>query len=436
MTSSRLLLLLAASSLVACTSSQEAPHDPTQDITVQKSSAERNTNPTLSAGELDAFASDQASFALDIYHAVRKDPAIANENVFLSPHSVSTALAMTYAGANGATKDEMKKALHFSLADDRLHTAFDYLDLALESRGKNAKAKDDQPFRLRVSNSLWGQKGFGFETPFLDTLAVNYGAGLNGVDFAGNPVGAAKSINAWVEQKTEERIKTIVPAEGLPSNTRLVLVNAIYFNAAWQSKFEKSATRDAPFTKLDGSTVNVATMHDNAMRPYLEGDGFQATQLPYDGNEMSLLVVAPTKGTFASFEAALTGEKVLGILAGMKPRQVQLAFPKVKLDGDYGLVPAFKALGMNRAFAPGDADFSGMTTKERLYISDILHKTFLDLDENGTEAAAVTAVVAGTTSAPPEPTVMKVDRPYLMAIVDNQTKTLAFVGRILEPKVK
>ena len=170
----RALFLLAASSLVACTASEQAAEpDPTKDVTVQKSTAERNTTPTLSEAELGAFAADQAAFAVDLYQAVRKDPEIANKDVFLSPHSVSIALAMTYAGANGTTKDEMKKALHFNLADDRLHTAFDYLDLALESRGKNAKGKDDQPFRLRVANSLWGQKGFAFKTPFPNKPTTN-----------------------------------------------------------------------------------------------------------------------------------------------------------------------------------------------------------------------------------------------------------------------
>lgn len=436
MLSPRHLFLLAASSLVACTASEQAPNDPTQDISVQKSTAERNTTPSLSDAELGTFAADQAAFAVDLYQAVRKDPEVANKDIFLSPHSVSIALAMTYAGANGATKDEMKKALHFSLADDRLHTAFDYLDLALESRGKNAKGKDDQPFRLRVANSLWGQKGFAFETPFLDKLAINYGAGLNGVDFAGSPVAAARSINAWVEKQTEDRIKDLVPKEGLPGSTRLVLVNAIYFNAAWQSKFEPSLTKNEPFTKLDGSTVEVAMMNAQAQRPYNEGDGFQATQLPYEGNEMSLVVIAPTTGTFASFEASLTGDKVLDILAGMKTRPVRLGLPKVKLDGDFKLKPAFKALGMNAPFAD-TADFSDMTKADALHIEEILHKTFLELDENGTEAAAATAVVnAGTSANPDAPAVMKVDRPYLMAIVDNQTKTLAFLGRILEPKAK
>lgn len=328
----------------------------------------------------------------------------------------------------------MKSALHFGLADDRLHTAFDWLDLALMSRGANAKGKDDQPFRLRVANSLWGQKGYAFESSFLDTLAVSYGAGLNAVDFRQDPDGAAETIDAWVQQKTEDRIKNLIPKGSLDPDTRFVLVNAVYFNAAWQSKFQAASTAPAPFTKADGSVVQVSMMHDDSERPYLEGDGFQAVELAYDGGEMSMLVIAPSKGTFASFESGLTGQRVLDMLAGLRSREVKLAFPKTKLDGTFELTPALQAMGMKKAFDSSAADFTGIA-HDSLFVKAVLHKTFLDLDENGTEAAAATAVVGGTTSAPVDPpAVMDVDRPYILAIVDRETKTLVFLGRIMEPK--
>lgn len=430
---SRLLFLalaasLSAPSLVGC-AADDATDDPATNVEVTKSATARNDAPTLAAGEGETFAKDQASFAIDLYHSVRKQPGVSG-NVFLSPHSVSTALAMTYAGARGQTKTEMKAALHFSLADERLHNAFNYLDSQLESRGKGAKATDGTPFKLSVANSLWGQKDFAIEAPFLDTLALNYGAGMNRVDFVGETEKARTTINGWVEDKTEDRIKELLKPGIVTADTRLVLVNAIYFNASWANKFEPSETKDAPFTTADGTQVNVPTMHQNDMMPYVAGDGFQAAAIPYDGNEMELLVIAPTKGTFASFEASLTGESVLGIMAGLQQTQVKLAFPKLKTEGAFELKQPLEALGMKAAF--GDAaDFTGIAPG--LSISEVVHKTFLALDEKGTEAAAATAVVMRESSAPADPVVMNLDRPFIMAVVDKATKTLAFVGRIDNP---
>jgi serpin B len=328
----------------------------------------------------------------------------------------------------------MRKALRFDLPDDRIHTAFDYLDLALESRGKNAAGKDGKPFRLNVTNSIWGQKGSSFETPCLDTLAINYGAGLNVVDFIGATEMSRLTINRWVEDKTEKRIKHILPEGIVTTDTRMVLVNAVYFNAAWADQFQPASTQPGTFTKADGSTVQVSMMHGEAQRRYAKGDGYEAVEMTYDGNELSMLVIAPTKGTFATFESTLSGGKVLDILAGLESKPVNLSFPKLKLDGAFGLKESLKALGMEKAFT-GAADFSGMSTTESLAIQDVVHKTFLEIDEKGTEAAAATAVIVVEESASPPPVEMNVDRPFITAIVDRQTKTLVFLGRILEPKL-
>ncbi|MBX3187371.1 MAG: serpin family protein [Labilithrix sp.] len=421
----------AASLAAAC--SAASPEPPKADVEIVKSSLARDTTPAVTPAELETFAADQADFAIDLYQAVRKGES---GDVFLSPHSVSTALAMTYAGARGATQTEMKKALRFSLDDAPLHRSFGYLDLALESRGKGAKGADDQPFRLRIANSIWGQKGTPFESAFLDTLAVSYGAGLNAVDFKTQPEPCRLAINAWVEDKTENRIKDLLPERSLDPDTRFVIVNAVYFNASWEKRFSKEGTRPSPFTKLDGSSVDVAMMHAPMIqRPYLRGDGFEAVEMPYDGGETSLLVIAPDKGTFATFESTLTGGKVLDVLAGLKSQPVQLALPKAKLEVSFALNGPLESMGMKRAFEPGAADFTGISRGESLSIKAVLHKTFLAIDEKGTEAAAATAVIGGTTSAPvDQPIVVNVDRPYLIAIVDRQTKTLLFVGRILEPK--
>lgn len=418
--------------------------------------------PELSDEERATLERSQADFAVDIYHAVREQPRLADRDIFLSPHSISTALAMTYAGARGETAAEMKKALHFALPDDRLHPAFNYLDLALASRGKNAEGKDGKPFRLVVTNSIWGQRGTRFEAPFLDTLAESYGAGLNVVDFIAETERSRIAINGWVEEKTEKRIQNILPEGEVDMDTRLVLVNAVYFNAAWASKFEPKATAQGPFTKTDGTVVRVPMMNSQTSRRYAKGSGYEAVEMPYDDGkrsrpwkasrheaaygypraagadddsldrEMAMLVILPAAGTFASFEASLTGEKVLDILASLEKTQVRLSFPKLKLEVAVGLKAPLTALGMNRAFT-GGADFSGMSTAAPLQVRNVLHKTFLEVDERGTEAAASTAVTSMNSSASVG-VEMKVDRPFIAAIVDRPTKTLLFLGRILEPK--
>ena len=368
---------------------------------------------------------------------------------------------MTYAGARGETAAEMKRALHFDLPDDRLHTALNHLGLALASRGKDAESKDGKPFRLIVTNSIWGQRGTAFEAPFLDNLAVNYGAGLNIVDFIAETERSRTTINGWVEENTEKRIKDILPEGAVGADTRLVLVNAVYFNAAWATRFEPRATAHAPFTKADGSFVQVAMMNRQAYRRYAKGDGYEAVEMAYnssppvrpdakrweryrvghieaapadDNVELAMLVIVPTAGTFAAFEASLTGDKVLDILAALHTVEVNLHFPKLKLDNGFRLKEPLMSLGINQAFSEGAANFSGISTTERLSVSNVLHKTFLEVDESGTEAAAATAAIVINVSAH-TPIEMKVDRPFITAIVDRPTKTLLFLGRILEPKL-
>ena len=431
MKTSNVGLLLLAGSLASSIACSTPSAEPTANVEIVKSSLAREMSPLLTPSELSELSVDQADFAVDIYKAVRKSD---DGNVFLSPHSISTALAMTYAGARGQTRDEMKKALHFGLPDDRLHRGFDYLDLALSSRGQNATGQDGKPFRLAIANSIWTQQGAAFEAPFLDTLAVNYGAGLHVVDFVAQTEPVRLAINGWVEGKTEDRIKDLIPERALTSDVRFVIVNAVYFNASWESKFEKEGTSDQPFTKLDGSTVQVSMMSGRSLRPYAAGDGYEAVEMPYDGGDTSMLVIAPTKGTFASFESSMTGGRILDVLAGLSPQQVVLSLPKVKLDANYRLGDSLNSLGMKSAFGP-DADFTGISSTQGLFITKVLHKTFLAIDENGTEAAAATAVIGGLSSLPPKAIEMNVDRPYIVAIVDRQTKTLLFFGRIVEPKI-
>jgi len=431
------LVLLSLTAAACAESSSDTPEPPKFDVV--KSSLARETNPVLTPAELTTLEKGQAEFSVSMLKAVTAKKSDA-DNVFISPHSISTALGMAYAGAVGETAAEMKKALHLELADDRVHTGYNAIDLALSSRGKNQTAETKRangtavrPFQLKVANSFWGEKTLKFETPFLDTLATNYGAGVNIVDFSGAPDPSRLAINKWVEDNTEKRIKDLLPVGSIDGLTPAVLVNAVYFNASWSQEFDKKGTKDAPFTKLDGSTSNVSMMNGVSERSYKKSEGFEAVAMPYFGNELDMLTIVPDAGTFKTFESSLTGAKVLEIMAGLETKNVNLAFPKLKLETSSKLKEPLQAMGMNLAFG-GTGNFTGITTQDKIWIGDVYHKTFLAVDEEGTEAAAATAVVFTRESASADPVVMKVDRPFLTAIVDRQTKTILFVGRIVDPK--
>ncbi|MFA6313758.1 MAG: serpin family protein [Sterolibacterium sp.] len=402
-------------------------------VPVVRSSLQRIAAPSVADADKAALASGNSAFALDLYRQLAGDAANSGGNIFFSPLSISVALAMTYAGANGTTAREMAGALHFTLPQERLHPAFGWLDLELASRGQGAQGKDGQPFRLSVSNSLWGDAQSRFEAPFLNTLAQYYGAGMNVVDFRTAAESSRTLINDWVAKQTEQRIKDLLPSGSLSPYTRMVLVNAVYFNAAWQSKFLKQATASAAFTRLDASTVQVDMMNQDLVVRYSAGADYQAAELLYDGGELAMLVVLPAAGQFDRFEQAFGAATLDTILATLGNQYVRLGLPKFKVAGGFSLKAAMQALGMQSAFTD-HADFSGISSSEALLIQDIFHKGYADVDENGTEAAAATGVVAGVTSVPEAPAIsFKADRPFLLFILDKKTNTIVFAGRVADP---
>lgn len=417
-----LTLVCVLLTLAAC-----GPGRPAQ-AQIAQSDKPRVQLPAVSPSDLAELVAGNSAFAFDLYRAIRKKEG----NLFYSPYSLSVALAMTYAGARGTTERQMADVLHFTLPQNRLHPAFNLLDQALASRGATAKSKDDKPFRLSVANSLWGQAGYTFLPAFLDALAENYGAGLRLVDFSGAPEAARKTINDWVSDQTEGKIKDLIPQGAIDALTRLVLANAIYFNAAWMYPFDKDATQEGVFYLLDGSQVTVPMMRQDKHFRYFAGEGIQAVELPYDGGEVSMVLLVPDRGTFAAFEEALTADKVAQILEKMEPVNVNLAVPKFKYDATFSLADTLKAMGMPEAFSL-NADFSGMDGTRNLTITDVFHKAFVAVDEAGTEAAAATAVVIGLTAMPLSPVELTVDRPFVFIIRDIQTGAILFVGRVLNP---
>jgi serpin B len=343
---------------------------------------------------------------------------------------------MTYAGARGQTEEQMADTLHFILSQDRLHPAFNSLDLALSQRGQNAEGKDGEGFQLNIANAIWGQKDYQFLSSFLDTLAQNYGAGLRLLDFINSPEESRDIINKWVSDQTNEKIQDLIPQGAIDELTRLVLTNAIYFNAAWCYPFDEDKTENGPFYLLNGEEISVPMMKmmkESESLRYAEGEGYQAVELPYDGEELSMVILLPEEGNFAAFEDTLTAERVKAIINDLEERQVSLSMPKFEFESSFNLKEALAGMGMSDAFS-ANADFSGMAGNRDLVISDIVHKAFVSVDESGTEAAAAAAVVMSQTSVSPETSVeITIDHPFMFLIRDIETGAILFVGRVMNP---
>ena len=385
-------------------------------------------SPDVREADLAALVDGNSAFAFDLYQVLREE----DDNLFYSPYSISLALAMTYAGARSETAQQMADTLYFSLPQDRLHPAINSLDIELAQRGEGAQGKDGEGFRLNIVNAIWGQKDYKFLAEFLDVLAEDYGAGLRILDFVGAPEESRITINNWVGDQTEGRIEDLIPQGLINALTRLVLTNAIYFNAAWQYPFEEDVTDDGTFYLLKGNEITVPMMRQTESFGYAEGDGYQAIELPYDGRELSMVILLPARGQFESFEVSLDAQRVDAILGSLEQREINLTMPRFEFESDFGLKEALTALGMPVAFS-GGADFSGMTGKRDLFIADVIHKAFVSVDEAGTEAAAATAVVMELTALPGMPIDVNVDHPFIFLIRDIETGAILFVGRVVNP---
>ncbi|HUG29523.1 MAG TPA: serpin family protein [Candidatus Limnocylindria bacterium] len=394
--------------------------------------------PGLAMSTIERAAANPADAALaaaainDFGLELLRDATAHDENAVLSPASIVLALAMARAGARGDTAAEMDEVLRGAASDEHV-SWLNALDAALAVRSGTFKDRfnEDADVLLRIANQSFAQQDFPFEASYLDALAARFGAGLRLVDFELHAEAARRDINAWVSDQTKERIPELLPQGSVDDLTRLVLVNAIYLKAAWLSPFEEEATEPATFTRLDGSSIEIPTMHDTSGFRYAEGDDWQAVELPYVGRQLAMLIVLPDN--LPAFEAALDGAGLDAITAALEDRRVQLSLPRFGIESKLGLNEVLSDMGMPLAFDPPSADFSGITPVSDLYISDVIHQANIDVDEEGTEAAAATGVVMGITSMPPEPIPLTVDRPFLFALRDVETGAILFLGRVVEP---
>ena len=387
--------------------------------TIVDPGVERDPDPDVTDAELDVLVAGNSAFAFDMYGRVCEGQG----NVFFSPHSISVCMAMTYAGAEGETEAQMAETMRFDLGEDRIHPAFNRLDMILD--GYNSKK-----VRVGIVNDMWGQTDYAFLDGYLQVLAINYGTSIRLLDFVNHPEEARQTINSWISHSTDERIEDLLPPGLITPDVRLVLTNAIFFKGKWRSAFDGDRTRDRSFSLIDGSSVTVPLMHVHDEFDITIGEGWSGIEIPYAGGDLAMLIIKPQLVRFHEVEASVDGAFIRAAVDGLHPREMDLHMPRFTLETEFSLGETLMDMGMSDAFDPGLADLSGMDGTRNLYIMHVVHKAFVAVDESGTEAAAATGVVEGVTSVPPSFTV---DSPFIFMIRDVHTGAILFLGRVMDP---
>ncbi len=386
------------------------------------------------------------AFAFDLYAVLAADPDQKGKNLFFSPFSIEAALAMTAAGASGEALSELQKGLHLPQDEGMTDAGFGFLfdkinapNLPPEKRG----------YQLSTANALFAQKGVDWSKAYIDRVAGKYGSGILDADFIRDFEKERQRINTWVEKETNDKIKQLLAPGVLSVETRMVLVNAIYFKGDWATAFDKQATLNAPFTRTDGTRVNAKLMHRTGRYAFHEDAqvGYKAIELPYKGEQVGMIVVLPDQvNGLPALEKKLTVEKFSALAKTLAQKSapmtgartdVEVFLPKFKAETSYLLQKPLETLGMRAMFSSGKRPLQRLTSSpNELFVSAVVHKGFVDVNEEGTEAAAATAVIVGVTSvAPPKP-VFKADHPFLFAIVHKPTNTILFLGRVEDPTAK
>ncbi|WP_394840583.1 serpin family protein [Pendulispora brunnea] len=397
-------------------------------------SASSGASGSISAEITTRFAHDSNLFGFDLYQRVRTQKG----NIVVSPASITTALTMAWAGAKGDTADQMRKVLHLEGTPQEV----------LQSAGKLSSALQEptRPIKFRIANRLFGEKTYKFESPFLESTKAAFGAPLEAVDFIKAPEPTRVRINAWVEEQTEKRIKDLIPAGTIKPDSRLVLVNALYFLGDWQTPFDKEKTKPSPFHVNATTKKDVSTMRREDRLRFVQQDGLKALEIGYKGGQMSMLFVLPDKvDGVEALEKSLDNGKIADLVSALKPQTVNVEVPKFEINPSASLAlgDRLQEMGMTLAFNRRTADFTGIANPpspdDKLYISQVFHKAFVKVDEKGTEAAAASAVVMMRATAMPMPEKVAqfhADHPFLFFIRDNATGMILFNGRVADPSAK
>ena len=428
-----LLSVLAgmAMGLVGCSGDEGSGTSGGADVSVVRSNVAYDASPDVADAQYAQLVAGSNQFGLGLLAEILP----SDRNFVFSPTSVQVALAMTYAGARAATADGMRTALSDSLPEGVYHTAVNRMLIELSSRNLAPVSviNDTKRIELSLANAIWTQRDLALEEPFLATLSREYDAGVSTVDFITQSELARQSINRWVEQGTYHRIVDLLPAGSIGFLTRLVLVNALYFYGSWATVFEPEATRSESFRRLDGGEVSVPTMHGGEITgAYAKTDEVEVAELPYLGDKLRMTIVLPAADQFAAVQAKVSASWLDEACAGLGPKTLRVSLPKFTIHPPtYSLKAGLEALGMETAFDQIAADFSGITTQEPLYIDDVWQQAFIVVDEAGTEAAAATAAVLNTLSAPVTVPFV-VDRPFLFFVRDASGLVL-FGGQVVDP---
>ncbi len=383
--------------------------------------------PPSNAADLTEAVNGSNAFAVDLYAQLRSQQG----NLFFSPESISTAFAMAYAGARGQTATEMQKVFHFTLPPERLHPAMGALLAQMNAQHKG--------YELRVADAIWAQQDASFLPGYLKLVQSDYGAGFHRVNFKLSPDLARTTINQWVEKQTNDKIKDLVGPGVVTPATRMVLANAIYFKGDWLDQFDNDSTQKEEFHLSATQFVMTPMMHRTGGYRYYDGGTFQELELPYAGNEMSMVVLLPKqRDGLPALEQAFTAGTAGEWIQKLEPvDKVILTFPRFTMTQQFELSGALSAMGMPQAFS-GAADFSGMTGKPDFTISAAIHKAYIDVNEKGTEAAAATFIGMRATAmrAPmpePPPIVFRADHPFLFILLDTHSGSMLFLGRVADP---
>lgn len=376
----------------------------------------------VNAKAVEAVVEGNTAFAVRLYLELSGEEG----NLFFSPYSLSTALAMVYGGADGETETQMRLAMFFGPNNAAYHNAYGALIERLNKQGQ----KGD--YRLLIANALWAQEDFRFLDSYLELVRENYNARAERVNYLTAPQKATETINAWVEDKTEGKITDLIAPGALSAQTRLVLTNAIYFKGSWAEQFETSQTREAPFYISRQDTVQAPLMHRRGEYRYGQYEGVQVLEMPYKGDDLSMVVLLPEGREPLPLEQKLLPETLAAWMKGLRKQEVDVYLPKFTMTSKFELSKALAAMGMPLAFTQR-ADFSGMTGGKDLFISQVVHKAYVDVNEEGTEAAAATGVEMRVTALPMQPPVFRADRPFVFLIKDNGTGAILFMGRVVKP---
>jgi serpin B len=384
------------------------------------------------ASDTKSLVDGNTAFALDLYARLSGAPG----NVFFSPYSISTCLAMTYAGARGDTETQMGRVLHFSKGDARLHSSFGELQQHLNDAAKQ------KGIQMDIANALWAQKGHHFLPAFMKIAKNDYQANVNQADFKTSDASAdavRREINRWVAQKTQDKIQDILSPGDVNRDVKLVLANAIYFKGAWASPFEKAATTTQPFHLSTSSQADTLLMHHFDDVRYTGNIDFQAVELPYSGDELSMVILLPSQiDALGQLERQLNPVFLVRLFAQMKKQEVVIILPRFKLESGFNLNNTLAKMGMPDAFDWQKADFAGLNGTNTLSISAVFHKAWCEVTEEATEAVAVTTPVVVDMSGPEEPPptrpVFRADHPFIFLIRDTRSGSLLFVGRLADPR--